>query len=154
MAAVMTTRNTPLLTARTFARGLRRTSRCSLLFACHAGMLLGTLPAHASDGLPEPSIPSRATPQQALPQSPDAPFPYHYHGERRFGVWDYVGTAATIATYLAVETQLGTPHHATLGGGLPVLDHPVRNLLAADTRGGRRQAAALSDRLWQGTIAF
>jgi hypothetical protein len=61
---------------------------------------------------------------------------------------------ASTGTYLAVETELPTPDHATLGGAFPLLDRPLRELTAADSVAERRRAGKLSTALWYAEVAY
>jgi membrane-associated phospholipid phosphatase len=72
---------------------------------------------------------------------------------RRFGVWDYVGTAAISGAYYAVELTQRGPRGADWTAPLP-LDRPFRDWVVADTKGGREQADGWSDRLWYASVAY
>ena len=80
-------------------------------------------------------------------------FTHHYRW-RHFGVWDYVGTAATLGSYYLVESQLDNPDHSDFRYVWPWLENGVRDFSAAGTRAGREHAAKTSDHLWKGLIAF
>lgn len=71
---------------------------------------------------------------------------------RPFGLWDYLGTAATLGAFYAVESQSG-PTKAHWKG--PILfDRPFRNFIAADSRLGRNQGDNLSDLFWYTSVAY
>lgn len=73
---------------------------------------------------------------------------------RPFGLYDYLGTAATLALFYAVEWTLGTPTRASWEGPVPVIDVPMRNLLVAETRSQRERADRFSDYGWYASIAY
>jgi membrane-associated phospholipid phosphatase len=72
---------------------------------------------------------------------------------RRFGVWDYVATGLISGSYYAVELTQDGPRGADWTGPLP-LDRPVRDLLAAETRGERDAASSISDQFWYASVAY
>ncbi|HEU4409432.1 MAG TPA: phosphatase PAP2 family protein [Polyangiaceae bacterium] len=72
---------------------------------------------------------------------------------RRFGLWDYVGTAATLGAFYAVEATMSGPTKATWTKPLP-LDRPFRDLIAADSRQARGRADTYSDIFWYASVAY
>lgn len=82
----------------------------------------------------------------------DSPYPYQ-PTFRRFGLWDYVGTAAISGGYYAVELTQRGPRGADWTGPLP-LDRPLRDWIAADTKTGREQADHWSDVFWYSSVAY
>lgn len=80
--------------------------------------------------------------------------PYPYQPTfRRFGLWDYVGTAAVSGAYYAVELTQKGPRGADWTGTLP-LDRQFHEWLAADTRSGRDAADKWSDHFWYASVAY
>jgi hypothetical protein len=73
---------------------------------------------------------------------------------RRFGLWDYLATAATLGSYYAVEFGLDGPSKPIWTRPVPVIDAQARELFALDSRSGRRTADAVSDYAWYGTTVY
>ncbi len=71
---------------------------------------------------------------------------------RRFGLWDYVGTAVTLGGFYAVES-MSSPSKSHWDKPLP-LDRPFRDFIAADTRKGRALGDDLSDVFWYASVAY
>ena len=66
---------------------------------------------------------------------------------RRFQVWDYVGTAATIGAFYFVHSR-PDPRGAGWTEPIPVLDEPFRNWMVGRSRSAREDANKASDYLW------
>ena len=73
---------------------------------------------------------------------------------RRFQWPDYAVTAVISGLYCVVELTQRNPRGAIWTKPVPVIDKPLRNLVVADTRRGREDAAHISDYLWYASVAY
>lgn len=72
---------------------------------------------------------------------------------RRFGAWDYVGTAAISGAYYAVELTQRGPRGADWTSPLP-LDRPFRDWVVAESKTARESADTWSDHFWYASVAY
>lgn len=115
--------------------------------------------AHERASAPEPAgaaEPARAS-ESAVTQAPakkdEDEADYHYRW-RRFGVWDYIGTAAVLGAYYTVEFQLKGPKKVHWKKPVPLLDPAFRHVFRLRTRHGRETADHLSDYFWYANVAY
>jgi membrane-associated phospholipid phosphatase len=124
-------------------------------------------PATPSPAAPPPATPSPATaPSAAVGAGAAAQLPPPRVGVealpeshvwdpswRRFGLWDYVGTAATLGAFYVVEATMSGPTKSDWNEPLP-LDRPFRDFITADTRQARGRADTYSDFFWYASVAY
>jgi PAP2 superfamily protein len=121
-----------------------------------------TPPAAASPDLSStPTTPSLApAPRRDIGPLADPPISEPVAGNpgpwdpswRRFGVWDYAGTAATLGAFYLVES-MSAPTKSHWNGPI-LLDKPFRNFIVASSREGRSRADDLSDIFWYVSVAY
>jgi membrane-associated phospholipid phosphatase len=122
--------------------GWRLWRRATCLLVCAAWLVWAGRVAAAPDAKRTPAASARTEPVAGR-KSDELTVTW-----RRFGVWDYLGTAVALGALLTVETTMDIPPRPHYTAPFPVLDVTTRHALVASTREDREQADKLSDLFW------